>query len=72
MPQRLVPEVPDGRNPAGAKPLPVPAKTPSAPKMGDGKGWSGKGIPADVCDDGAGGGTGICGGGLLGIVSPGP
>jgi hypothetical protein len=54
VPQRLVPVVPDCGNPAGAKPLPVPAKTQSAPKKGVGKKWVGTGIPADVCDDGAG------------------
>jgi len=54
VPQRLVPVVPDCGNRTGAKPLPVPAKTRSAPKKWVGKEWSGMGIPADVCDSGAG------------------
>jgi len=61
----------DSGDPTGGKTAaPVPAKTRSAPKKGVGKEWFGPGIPADVCDDGAGVGQ-IIANGVMRPIFPG-
>ena len=54
MPQRLVPVVPDCEEPAGQSRCLRYRPKPKCTEKGVGKKWFGMGIPADVCDDGAG------------------